>query len=207
MILSSRQGILKGEVSLYHWPPVWLVWNPLYDYWQFIFLFAKQTNPKPVKQEVHGTMILPVYYSLLKGSNPAAAGTSRKSFILPHILFASLDQPKPFSFFNIIQSREKCDGHTNNWDPKNLLLVFIIAHSVKKNIFKDTEFTYDCKTSFILSLLCKEFESKRIISFFKFHSGKNKDFKSTKFIYDYKISLMLGLRKEIKSNRVINLSS
>ncbi len=25
------QGILKGEVSLYHWPPVWLVWNQLYD--------------------------------------------------------------------------------------------------------------------------------------------------------------------------------
>ncbi len=35
----------KGEVSLYHWPPVWLVWNQLYDYWQFLFLFAKQTNP------------------------------------------------------------------------------------------------------------------------------------------------------------------
>jgi hypothetical protein len=39
------QGILKGDVSLYHWPPVWLVWNQLYDYWQFLFLFAKQTNP------------------------------------------------------------------------------------------------------------------------------------------------------------------
>ncbi len=39
------QGILKGEVSLYHWPPVWLVWNQLYDHWQFLFLFSKQTNP------------------------------------------------------------------------------------------------------------------------------------------------------------------
>jgi hypothetical protein len=39
------QVILKGEVSLYHWPPVWLVWNQLYDNWQFLFLFAKQTNP------------------------------------------------------------------------------------------------------------------------------------------------------------------
>ncbi len=37
--------MLKGEVLLYHWPPVWLVWNLLYDYWQFLFLFAKQTNP------------------------------------------------------------------------------------------------------------------------------------------------------------------
>jgi hypothetical protein len=42
---NSSQGILKGEVSLYHWPPVWLVWNQLYDYWQFLFLFSKQTNP------------------------------------------------------------------------------------------------------------------------------------------------------------------
>ncbi len=23
----TDQGILKGEVSQYHWPPVWLVWN------------------------------------------------------------------------------------------------------------------------------------------------------------------------------------
>jgi hypothetical protein len=42
----ARQGILKGEVSLYHWPPVWLVWNQLYDNWQLLFLFAKQTHPK-----------------------------------------------------------------------------------------------------------------------------------------------------------------
>ncbi len=41
---SRHQGILNGEVSLYHWPPVWLVWNQLYDNWQFLFLFAKQTN-------------------------------------------------------------------------------------------------------------------------------------------------------------------
>ncbi len=40
-----EQGILKGEVSLYHWTPVRLVWNQLYDNWQFLFLFAKQTNP------------------------------------------------------------------------------------------------------------------------------------------------------------------
>ncbi len=39
------QGILKGEASLYHWPPVWLVWNQLYGNWQFLFLFAKEINP------------------------------------------------------------------------------------------------------------------------------------------------------------------
>ena len=44
-IIGLGQGILKGEVSLYHWPPVWLVWNQLYDNWQFLCLFAKQTNP------------------------------------------------------------------------------------------------------------------------------------------------------------------
>jgi len=39
------QGILKGEVSLYSWPPVLLVWNQLYGNWQFLFLFSKQTHP------------------------------------------------------------------------------------------------------------------------------------------------------------------
>jgi len=43
--LKFTQGILKGEVSLYRWPPFWLVWNQLYDNWQFLFLFAKQINP------------------------------------------------------------------------------------------------------------------------------------------------------------------
>ncbi len=30
---SFDQGTQKGEVSLYYWPPVWLVWNQLYDNW------------------------------------------------------------------------------------------------------------------------------------------------------------------------------
>ncbi len=30
--IDRNQGILKGEVSLYCWPPVWLIWNQLYDY-------------------------------------------------------------------------------------------------------------------------------------------------------------------------------
>ncbi len=34
-----------GEVSLYWWLPVWLVWNQLYDNRQSLFLFAKQTDP------------------------------------------------------------------------------------------------------------------------------------------------------------------
>jgi hypothetical protein len=35
---SSDQGILKGEISLYHWPPVWLVRNQLYKQKFFIYL-------------------------------------------------------------------------------------------------------------------------------------------------------------------------
>ncbi len=44
---SLDQGILKGGVSLYHWPPFWLDWNQLYDNSQFLLLFTKQTNTNP----------------------------------------------------------------------------------------------------------------------------------------------------------------
>ncbi len=50
------QGTLKGEVSLYCWSPVWLVWNQLFNNWQFLFLFAKTEYSK---QEVNCTVILP----------------------------------------------------------------------------------------------------------------------------------------------------
>jgi hypothetical protein len=36
--------LLKGELSLYCWPPVWLVWNQLYDYWQILFFFICKTD-------------------------------------------------------------------------------------------------------------------------------------------------------------------
>ncbi len=36
------QKTLKGEVSLYCWPPVWLVWNQLYDNWPFLFYFQNR---------------------------------------------------------------------------------------------------------------------------------------------------------------------
>jgi len=38
------QGILKGEVSLYHWPPAWLVWNQLYDNLQNRLFKTTQTG-------------------------------------------------------------------------------------------------------------------------------------------------------------------
>ncbi len=56
----SLQGILKGEVSLYHWLPLWLVWNQLYGNWQVLFLYAKQTNPNQSK----GRSILQWYFPL-----------------------------------------------------------------------------------------------------------------------------------------------
>jgi hypothetical protein len=58
------QGILKGDVSLNHWPPVWLVWNQLYDNWQLLFLFAKQTNPNESNRRSMGQWYFPFYYSL-----------------------------------------------------------------------------------------------------------------------------------------------
>ena len=57
--VKRNQGILKGEVSLYSWPPVWLVWNQLYDNWHFFVFICKTDLSKPVKQEVNGTVILP----------------------------------------------------------------------------------------------------------------------------------------------------
>ncbi len=41
----KKQGTLKWQVSLYPWPPVWLVWNQLFDNGRFLFLFAKRTDP------------------------------------------------------------------------------------------------------------------------------------------------------------------
>jgi hypothetical protein len=37
----SHQGILNGEVSLYYWPPVWLVLIKLYDNWHFLFIILQ----------------------------------------------------------------------------------------------------------------------------------------------------------------------
>jgi hypothetical protein len=42
--LAFNPGILKGEVSLYQWPPVWLVWNQLYDNRQFLFLLQNRRS-------------------------------------------------------------------------------------------------------------------------------------------------------------------
>jgi len=57
--LISNQGLLKGEVSLYHWPPVWLVY--IYSVLQIKTKIVSShiADSKLVKREVNGTMILP----------------------------------------------------------------------------------------------------------------------------------------------------
>ena len=60
-----RQGILKGEVSLYHWPPVWLFWISLFFLIKTEIISSQTADSEPVKQEVNGTVILPLKYSLV----------------------------------------------------------------------------------------------------------------------------------------------
>ncbi len=48
------QGIIKREVSLYRWPPVWLVWISLLQIKTQIVSFHT-ADSKPVKQEVNSS--------------------------------------------------------------------------------------------------------------------------------------------------------
>ncbi len=53
---------LKGK---YHCTiEVWLVWNQLYHKWQFLFLFAKQTNPNQSNRRSTVHWHFPLKYSL-----------------------------------------------------------------------------------------------------------------------------------------------
>jgi hypothetical protein len=49
------EGILKGEISLYRWPPVWLVWIANKNK---KIVICHTAVSKPVKLEVNGTVIL-----------------------------------------------------------------------------------------------------------------------------------------------------
>jgi hypothetical protein len=57
LIFAYRQGTLKGEVSLYRWPPVWPVWISLLQIKTKI-VSCHRADSKPVKQEVNCTVIL-----------------------------------------------------------------------------------------------------------------------------------------------------
>ncbi len=67
------QGILKGGVSLYCCPPVWLVRNQPYDDWNFLFLFVKQTNPNQSNMRSMVQWYFPLSHSLMlcKGNTVA----------------------------------------------------------------------------------------------------------------------------------------
>ncbi len=66
LLFIPKAGNPKGEVSLYCWPPVWLVWNLLYDYWQFLFLFAKQAYPNQSNRRSMVQWYFPLLYFLPK---------------------------------------------------------------------------------------------------------------------------------------------
>ncbi len=89
-LIALGQGILKGKVSLYHWPPVWLVWNQLYDNLQFLFLFEKQTNPNQSNRRSMVQRYFPLYYSL-----PRCSGKVQRMSLLGHfgIYFAPTSSP------------------------------------------------------------------------------------------------------------------
>ncbi len=58
------QKSLMISQGMYQWPPVWLVWNQQYDNWNFLFLFAKQTNPNQSKRRSTVQWYFPLQYSL-----------------------------------------------------------------------------------------------------------------------------------------------
>ncbi len=69
------------------------------DNWHFLFLFAKQTKSKPVKQEVNGTVILPPLLFLIKTSLLRLAKGKCSS------LFRPLCQSPRKMFYNIENRR------------------------------------------------------------------------------------------------------
>jgi len=95
-----RQGILKGEVSLYHWPSVWPVWNQLYDNRQFLFLFAKQTNPNQVNRRSNGTVILPPLVFPFYHLSSCSKATFCKAYIISFCLINVYCLPNQVLFNN-----------------------------------------------------------------------------------------------------------
>ncbi len=70
------QGILNGEVSLYHWPPVWLVWISLFCKYKqklsvFIQLIPNQSNRRSMVQ-----WYFPLWYSLVLPTVPLPLATN-----------------------------------------------------------------------------------------------------------------------------------
>ncbi len=103
------QGILKREASLYHWPPVWLVWNQLYGNWHFLFLFSKPTYPNQSNRRFTVQWCFPLLYSLTK------LFTGWKSLIVLNIFLENLKKFLWCHYFSISSNfkltflRESCE--------------------------------------------------------------------------------------------------
>jgi hypothetical protein len=124
-----HQGTLKWEVSLYCWPPLWLVWNQLYDNWQFSFLFAKQTNPN--KSNRRSTV---QWYFLFKCSliAPMIAtwqqNLAAEFILIGDTVFSRIEWMKSRIFFAYLFEIYQCTSHDNdnfnNDDKINSFIIF-----------------------------------------------------------------------------------
>ncbi len=89
LLLLFVQGILKGEVSMYHWPPVWLVWISLI---KTNIVCSHTADSKPVKQGVNRTVTLPplvftdLYMSCTSRAVKGSFGKFAKMWHVPPIL-------------------------------------------------------------------------------------------------------------------------
>ncbi len=71
-----RQGILKGKVSLYHWPPVWPVWISLFCKKKMsviIQLIPNQSNRRSPVQ-----WCFPLWYSLIEAMSSGSGAVGRQ---------------------------------------------------------------------------------------------------------------------------------
>ncbi len=94
------EGILKGEVSLYRWPPIWLVWNQLYENWQFLFSPVKQTNPNQSNRRSMVQWYFPLEYSLVLRNCPCEylyRHSKEKKYEQLITFFLLVSQPKMLS--------------------------------------------------------------------------------------------------------------
>ncbi len=116
-----EQGILKGEVSLYRWPPIRLVGNQLYDTWQFFFFIYKTDWSKPVKQEVNGTVILPPLafpgsWLLLTCNYRSLSANFSAVYLVTELTFIRAQGYKTFYVCNLlmlIKSKSVCHWQTS----------------------------------------------------------------------------------------------
>ncbi len=113
-LIVMNQGILKGEVSLYRWSPVWLVLNQLYDTLQFLFLFAKHANPSQSNRRSMVQWYFPLQFSLdehkrIQGVQDQLSTTFTFCFLLPKV-WLKMNCTKPYFSYHFCEA-----WHNNNF--------------------------------------------------------------------------------------------